>query len=140
MFALTFSDCFASAFSKADARAALAQKTAFLLLAFLWAFFSKEKRLKIFAIKGLLTLFLLKIEPQKKKLCKKKMGVFVELRAPHRATVRGAPLLKKWTKQSRKVSANIPINQNSPPARCHSGGNPAEILSLRSRMTIVATR
>ena len=55
-------------------RAALG--TAFLLLAFLCAYFGKEKRLKTFAIKGLLTLFLLKKQPQKKKLCKKKTGVF----------------------------------------------------------------
>ena len=82
--------------------------SAFLLIAFLCAYFVKEKRLKTFSIKGLLTLFLLRKETQKKKLCKKKKAIFVELRAPHRATVRGAPPLKRWTKQSRKVSANIP--------------------------------
>ena len=45
----------------------------FLLLAFLCGYLAKEKRLKAFGINSPKTLFLLKQEAQKKKLCKKKM-------------------------------------------------------------------
>ena len=63
-------------------RIGVALGSAFLLLDFLCAYTVKEKRLKTFAIKGLLTLFLLRIEPQKKKLCKKKTGVMRSRRKP----------------------------------------------------------
>ena len=59
-----FCDCFVHFFKSGALRvAALAAQAIrpFLLLAFLWASFSKEKRLKSFAIKGLLTLFLLQL-------------------------------------------------------------------------------
>ena len=78
---------FCGAFLKAtEGTGRVALYSAFLLIAFLCAYFVKEKRLKPFAIKGFLTLFLLRKEAQKKNLCKKKKAVFVELRAPHRAT------------------------------------------------------
>ena len=86
-------------------RVALA--TAFLLLAFLCASGVKEKRLKTFAIKDLLTLFLLRKQPKKKKLCKKKTGVFA-------LTPRGRPLLKKRCKTflSRLVCANKVLDKS----------------------------
>jgi hypothetical protein len=63
----------------------------FLLLAFLCGYLAKEKRLKAFGINTPKTLFLLKQEAQKKKLCKKKMPFFA-------LTPRGRSLLKKRRK------------------------------------------
>ena len=67
---------FCGAFLKAtEGTGRVALYSAFLLIAFLCAYFVKEKRLKPFAIKWFLTLFLLRKEAQKKKLCKKKKAV-----------------------------------------------------------------
>ena len=65
---------FCGAFLKAtEGTGRVALYSAFLLISFLCAYFVKEKRLKDFAIKTVITLFLLRKEAQKKKLCKKKM-------------------------------------------------------------------
>ena len=111
----------------------------FLLLAFLWAFFSKEKRLNGFAIKGLLTLFSLILKPasflsdlrqpfanakpKAKKALQKRNGVFCAHDGNPQSsfyllrgtpTPRGRPLLKKRCKTLALVCANIPINPNLP--------------------------
>ena len=73
---------FCGAFLKAtEGTGRVALYSAFLLIAFLCAYFVKEKRLKDFAIKTVITLFLLRKEAQKKKLCKKKKAVMRLCRA-----------------------------------------------------------
>ena len=53
--------------------------------------------------------FSLRLEAQRKA---PKETLNTGLRAPTRATVRGAPPLKRWTKQSHKANTNISTNQN----------------------------
>ena len=66
---------FCGAFLKAtEGTGRVALYSAFLLIAFLCAYFVKEKRLKIFAIKGLLTLFLFEEEAPKEKALQKENG------------------------------------------------------------------
>ena len=70
MFALTFRDCFAPLFQKRKP-SGLSEKTAFLLLAFLCAYFGKEKRLNSFAIKMSVAHFLFGTIAAKKKFPKR---------------------------------------------------------------------
>ena len=105
MFALTFCDCFVHLFKGGAPRVVARVRGAqpcirrFFCQLFFEALFAKEKRLNGFAIKTVITLFLLKQEAQKKKLCKKKMPFFA-------LTPRRRPLLKKRSKTTALVRAN----------------------------------
>ena len=120
MFALTFRDCFVHLFKGGAPRTVARVRGAqpcirrFFCQLFFAALFAKEKRLNGFAIKTVITLFLLKQEAQKKKLCKKKMPFLRSRRKPPKLISftsgnpqpRGLPLLKKRSKTTALVRAN----------------------------------
>ena len=92
---------FCGAFLKAtEGTGRVALYSAFLLLAFLCAYFGKEKRLKIFAIKGLLTLFLFEEEAPKEKALQKEKGRI-------RGAARSTPRHCAWSTTFKKVDETI---------------------------------
>ena len=70
MFALVFCDCFAPLFQKRKP-SGLSDNRPFLLIAFLWAYFGKEKRLNGFAIKTSIAHFFFGTIGAKKKFSKR---------------------------------------------------------------------
>jgi hypothetical protein len=132
------SDCFAPLFQKRSPRGVSAKNSVSFCELFLCAFFVKEKvdnRQEVaivcgtnFRYQNSLAAFLCQKGP-KEKLWKRK-GRIQGLRALDRATARGAPPLKRWTKQSHKASDNIAINPNFAFERAH-GVSPYIVGALR---------